>query len=52
MKVNPLFSVQSVKAENNLQNSKLRTRICELLHAAAKFPRGKETREAIEEKAG
>jgi len=45
------FSVQSVKAENNLQNFNLRARLCELLHAAAKFPRGKETREAIEEKA-
>ena len=52
MKVCPLFSVQSVKAENNLQNFNLRTRLCELLHAAAKSPRGKETREAIEEKAG
>ena len=52
MKVCPLlvFKVSKPKITHKTLTSLLD--VCELLHAAAKFPRGKETREAIEEKGG
>jgi hypothetical protein len=52
MKLCPHFVFKVSKPKIIYKNLTSVLDICELLHAAAKFPRGKETREVIEEKAG